>query len=76
MEFSDKITAKIGPAALPIDPLPLPQLLSTAAITLSPASQQFTTTSTPEPLTVHRRVFQSHISCQCFCCRVEGPAPR
>ena len=41
MEFSDKITAKIGPAALPTDPraLPLPQLPSTAAITLSPASQ-------------------------------------
>ena len=40
MEFSDKITAKIGPAALPTDPraLPLPQLPSTAAITFSPAS--------------------------------------
>ena len=42
MKFSDKITAKnkpkIGPAALPTDPLLLAQLLSTAAITLSPAS--------------------------------------
>ena len=49
MEFSDEVAAKTGPASLPIDlrALPLPHLLSTAAITLS--SQQFTTTSIPQP---------------------------
>ena len=50
MEFSDEVAAKTGPASLPIDlrALPLPHLLSTVAITLSPASQQFTTTSIPQ----------------------------
>ena len=55
MIFSDKITDKIRPASMAIDscPPPLPHLLQTAASILSPASQQFTTTSTPEPLNLH-----------------------
>ena len=50
MEFSDEVAAKTGPASLTIDlrALPLPHLLSTAAIANSPASQQFTTTSIPQ----------------------------